>query len=467
MEHTPSICVVDDEEGIRRSVERALSGQGYGVRVFETGRALLDAHRQDRADLFILDLRLPDMDGIQLMKAIQALGGPAEFIIITGQGTVETAVEAMKLGAYDYIEKPFERAALLKVVRKALEKHRLVRENQELRHLLATGREDAFAGHNPRLRIIMELVHQVAPTSATVLIQGESGTGKEVLADTIHRLSPRRDRPFVKINCAALPETLLESELFGHERGAFTDAAETRPGKFEQAAGGTLFLDEVGDMSPAMQVKLLRVLQEREFQRVGGTRTLTVDVRILAATNTDLETAVQQGRFRQDLFFRLNVINIHLPPLRERRDDIPLLAYHFLRRYARRNGKILEGFDPEVLALFQRHDWPGNIRELQNVVERGVILSRGPLVSAEDLPERLLGPRAVDAASAGATADRGEIMVPFGTPLAEVERRYVEETVRRLSGNKNLAADLLGVNLRTIYRRLDSGGTPPAGSENV
>ena len=457
MDYQPQVCVVDDEEGIRRSVERALSGQGCTVRIFENGRSLLDHHRQEKGDLFILDLRLPDMDGIQLMKAVQALGGPAEFIIITGQGTVETAVEAMKLGAYDYIEKPFDRAALLKVVRKALEKHRLVRENQELRRLIDSGREDAFVGHNPRMRLIMELVQQVAPTSATVLIQGESGTGKEVIADTIHQLSPRRDRPFIKLNCAALPETLLESELFGHERGAFTDAREARPGKFEQAAGGTLLLDEVGDMSPAMQVKLLRVLQEREFQRVGGNRTIPADVRILAATNTDLEESVRTGRFRQDLFFRLNVINIHLPPLRERREDISLMAYHFLRRFARKNNRLLEGFDPGVLDVFQRYNWPGNIRELQNVVERGVILSHGPLITLAELPDRLVGqPEAAGGeAGPGRVSDRSEVPIPFGTPLAAVEHRYVTETVRRLGGNKNLAADLLGVNLRTIYRRLE------------
>ena len=463
MDYQPVICVVDDEEGIRRSVERTLAGQGFAVRVFENGRTLLDHHRQEKGDLFILDLRLPDMDGIQLLKAVQALGGPAEFIIITGQGTVETAVEAMKLGAYDYIEKPFDRAALLKVVRKALEKHRLVRENQELRRLIDSGREDAFVGHNPRMRIIMELVQQVAPTSATVLIQGESGTGKEVIADSIHQLSPRRDRPFVKINCAALPETLLESELFGHERGAFTDARETRAGKFEQAAGGTILLDEVGDMSPAMQVKLLRVLQEREFQRVGGTRTLQADVRVLAATNTDLEESVRAGRFRQDLFFRLNVINIHLPPLRERREDISLMAYHFIRRFARKNNRLLEGFDPEVLDVFQRYNWPGNIRELQNVVERGVILSPGPLITLAELPERLAGRTGPPGGEAdggealpGRAPDRREVPIPFGTPLADVEHRYVTETVRRLGGNKNLAADLLGVNLRTIYRRLEA-----------
>jgi two-component system response regulator HydG len=309
----------------------------------------------------------------------------------------------------------------------------------------------------------MELVQQVAPTSATVLIQGESGTGKEVIADTIHQLSPRRERPFIKINCAALPETLLESELFGHERGAFTDAREARPGKFEQAAGGTLLLDEVGDMSPAMQVKLLRVLQEREFQRVGGNRTIQADVRVLAATNTDLEESVRAGRFRQDLFFRLNVINIHLPPLRERREDISLMAYHFLRRFARKNNRLLEGFDPEVLDVFQRYNWPGNIRELQNVVERGVILSRGPLITLAELPERLVGrPGSPGGDAAGGEAgpgrvpDRSEVPIPFGTPLADVEHRYVTETVRRLGGTKNLAADLLGVNLRTIYRRLES-----------
>ncbi len=445
------IYIVDDEEGIRRSVARALTSLGYRTAVFAGSRETLDQFRREPADLLIVDLRLPDMDGLQLMKAIQALSGQPEFIIITGHGTVESAVDAMKQGAYDFIQKPFDPFTLRKTVRKALERHRLVTENLTLRRMLDQETGNFIVGHNSRMRALMELVQQVAPTSATVLIQGESGTGKGMVAQTIHDQSLRRDRPFVKINCGALPESLLESELFGHEKGAFTDAFAAHPGKFEQAAGGTLFLDEVGEMSPAMQVKLLRVLQEREFERVGGTRTYRADVRIVAATNTDIESHVRAGRFREDLFYRLNVINITLPPLRVRQEDIPLLANYFLRQYAIKNDKQIDGFSPDALALFQHYPWPGNIRELQNVIERSVILTITTTIEVTDLPERVRTPHEFPPAG----GDQGSIPIPFGTPLGEVEPLYVTEVVRRLNGNKPLAAELLGVTLRTVYRRLE------------
>jgi two-component system response regulator HydG len=462
MELNPTVFVVDDDEGMRRSVERILISQDLAVRSYASPRDALDGYRHETAALFVTDLRLPEMDGIQLMKAVHALGGHPEFVIITGHGTVETAVEAMRLGAYDYIEKPFDRAVLIKVVRKALERHRLVSENRALRRRLEADAESGLVTHNAHMRLILELIQQVAPTTATVLIQGESGTGKELIARRIHDTSPRREHPMIKVNCAALPDTLLETELFGHERGAFTDASESHPGKFEQAAGGTLFLDEVSEMSAAMQVKLLRVLQEREFERVGGARTLRVDVRILAATNRNLEEAVNRGEFRQDLFYRLNVINIHLPPLRDRREDIPLLAHTFLNRYAQKNNKSLDGFSSAALDAFYNYDWPGNIRELQNAVERAVILSRGDTVDASDLPERLreptagdIGPRTAGERENARSDELGRVALPFGIPLEEVERLYVRETVRRLKGDKKLAADILGVNLRTVYRRLE------------
>lgn len=454
------IFIVDDEEGIRRNIDRILTSQGYSTRLFSNARDALDQYREQQACLVVTDLRLPGMDGIQLIKALQALGSQTEFIVITGHGTIETAVEAMKLGAYDYIEKPFDRQSLLKLVRKALDKHRLVSENLSLRQQLEQQEEDSLIiGHSPRMRNILEMIHQVAPTTATVLIEGESGTGKELIARLIHRSSARERQPCIKVNCAALPEPLLESELFGHEKGSFTGAVEAHRGKFEQADGGTIFLDEVGEMSPAMQVKLLRVLQEREFERVGGSRSVAVDVRVLAATNRNLEQLAEQQLFRQDLFFRLNVIHLRLPPLRERKEDIHLLAHHFLKKFSLRNQKQLEGFTAEALHLLQEYHWPGNIRELQNAVERCVILTRGKLVDVADLPERLSRSRQPGTPGTGAYGNdpplaRQPVSIPFGTPLAEVETLYVQETLARLKNDKVLTASLLGINLRTLYRRL-------------
>lgn len=457
MQASPLVMVVDDQEGILRSIERILVQMHIRCITFLNPREALEFFRRERPDLLITDLRLPEMDGLQLMKAMQALGGAPEVIIITGHGTVEAAVGAMKQGAYDFLEKPFDRSTLQKLVQKALEKRRLVRENQELRSRLAGIDGPIMVGQTPRMRVISELVQQVAPTSATVLIQGESGTGKELVADTIHRLSSRRERPFVKVNCAGLPESLLESELFGHERGAFTDAVEAHPGKFEQANGGTLFLDEVGEMSPAMQVKLLRVLQEREVERLGGSHSIHVDVRFLAATNSDLDELVRQGQFRQDLYYRLNVINLHLPPLRERRDDIPLLAHHFLRKFSRQNGKNVSQISQGAMEQILRHSWPGNIRELQNVIERAVILCKRGEIDVSDLPERVLhtsGAQPPSSMQDSQTAEQTDISIPFATKLKDLERLYVTQTLLRLGGDKNLAAHILGVNLRTIYRKL-------------
>jgi two-component system response regulator HydG len=360
---------------------------------------------------------------------------------------VEEAVKAMKDGAYDFLTKPFRREQLLKLIDKALERRELIEKNKVLQQRLDDLlRQGAIIGGSPAFRRMMMLVEQVASSSATVLILGESGSGKEGVAKTIHQRSARKTGPFVAVNCASLPETLLESELFGYERGAFTGAAGRKEGRFELADGGTLFLDEIGDLSPVTQPKILRVLQEGEFERLGGTRTIRVDVRIVAATNQDLSQMVKDKRFREDLFYRLNVITIHVPPLRERREDIPLLAQHFLRIYAAKNNRRLDGLTDNALKQLEAYAWPGNVRELENVIERGVVLARGNQMDVGDLPPEI----------AGATPlPEGVISVRIGTPLAEIEQRMLDATLAATGGNKTLAAKLLGIDVRTVARKLE------------
>ncbi|HEX7551204.1 MAG TPA: sigma-54 dependent transcriptional regulator, partial [Candidatus Methylomirabilis sp.] len=349
--------------------------------------------------------------------------------------------------------KPFKRVQLEQTIRRAAEKQTLALQNRRLQarldELQGSGR---IIGTSPAMIRTLELVGQVAPSTATVLIQGESGTGKELIAGAIHHGSPRYDRSLIKLSCAALPETLLESELFGYEKGAFTGAVARKEGRFELADGGTLFLDEIGELTPAMQAKLLRVLQEGEFERLGGTHTIKVDVRLVAATNADLATLVHEKRFREDLFYRLNVITIPLPPLRERQEDIPLLAHHFLRCFAAKNAKVIAGFTEEALDVLQTYAWPGNVRELENVVERAVVLTRSPLITPADLPETLTGSE---------QAAR-HLVISIGTPLEEVEDRLIEETLRYTRGDKTLAAKLLGIATRTIYRRVKGEAEPPS-----
>jgi len=358
----------------------------------------------------------------------------------------------MKEGAYDFITKPFKRVQLEKTIKRAAEKQSLVLQNRALQQRLDRMEEvGQIIGGSPAMLRTLDLVNQVASSAATVLIQGESGTGKELIANAIHHGSPRRDRPFIKVNCAALPETLLESELFGYERGAFTGAVARKEGRFELANSGTLFMDEIGDLSPTTQAKLLRVLQEGEFERLGGTRTLKADVRLVAATNADLAVLVREKRFREDLFYRLNVITIEIPPLRERREDIPVLAQHFLRRFAAKNAKTMTGFAEETLDILQTYSWPGNVRELENVIERAVVLTRSPMISPADLPETLVGS---DQAAR-------HLVISIGTPLEEVEDRLIEETLRYTKGDKTVAAKLLGIATRTIYRRVKGETEPP------
>ena len=450
------VLVVDDDQAVREALARTLEKLGFDVAVATDGQAGLDRLREGGIHILLADLKMPKLSGQELLKAAKAIAPDVEVIVITGHGTVEDAVEAMKEGAYDFITKPFKRVQLEKTIKKAAEKQALVLQNralqQRLDELQGAGQ---IIGGSPAMLRTLDLVNQVAPSAATVLIQGESGTGKELIANAIHHGSRRCGRAFIKVNCAALPETLLESELFGYERGAFTGAVARKEGRFELADGGTLFMDEIGDLSPATQAKLLRVLQEGEFERLGGTRTLKADVRLVAATNADLATRVREKRFREDLYYRLNVITIQIPPLRERREDIPLLAQHFLRRFAAKNAKTISGFTDEAMDALQTYAWPGNVRELENVIERAVVLTRASMISSADVPETVVG-------SDQATR---HLVISIGTPLEEVEDRLIEETLRYTKGDKTLAAKLLGIATRTIYRRMKGEPEQPQGDQ--
>ena len=446
MSDPATLLIADDDPGLRQSLERTLTREGYRVILASDGNAALERLQAGGVDLVLTDLKMPGLSGIELLRAVKAIASEVDVILLTAFGTVEEAVKAMKEGAYDFLTKPFQRAQLLRLIRQALERRDLIQQNralqQRLDDLLQQG---AVIGSSPAFRRMMTLLEQVAGSSATVLVQGESGTGKELVARTIHARSARSRGPFVAVNCAALPETLLESELFGYEKGAFTGAAGRKEGRFELADGGTLFLDEVSDLSAVTQPKILRVLQEGEFERLGGTKTLRVDVRIVAATNQSLAQMVREKRFREDLYYRLNVITMTVPPLRERSEDIRVLAQHFLRVYAAKNNRRLEGFTDDAIRRLEAYAWPGNVRELENVIERGVVLTQGALMDMTDLPPEI----------AGATPlPEGVLSIRIGTPLAEVEARLLEETLRATKGNKTLTAKLLGIDPTTVLRKL-------------
>jgi two-component system response regulator HydG len=438
-----TVLVVDDDEANRVTMERILAREGYRVVHADSGRAAMERLREERVDLVLTDLKMPGMSGIDLLKAARKIDPDVEVVVMTAYGTVETAVEAMKEGAYDFVAKPLQRLALVTTLAKALEKRMLQVENRHLREQLAAIGEGEIIGRSDTMRALLDEVEQVAPSNATVLLTGESGTGKSRLAKLLHRMSRRRDGRFVALNCGAIPETLLESELFGYEKGAFTGAVGRKEGRFDLASGGTLFLDEITETTPATQVRLLRVLNDGEYERVGGTETLNANVRVVAASNRDIRKEIAEGRFREDLYYRLNVIQLHVPALRDHIEDVPLLAQHFLARFAQKNGKELRGMTPEALEVLQGYRWPGNVRELENAVERAVVLCRNDRIGIEDLP----------AALREGTDSRKRISFEVGTPLKVVERRMIEETLRYCSGDKNLAASLMGITSRTIYRR--------------
>jgi two-component system response regulator HydG len=442
----PVILVVDDEAHHRLMLRAHLVAEGYRVEEAEDGQQAVEAVAGSHFDLILMDIRMPVMDGIAALGRILEISPGTPVIMMTAYGSIESAVQALKLGAEDYLTKPLEMEELLFKVNKALDVKRLREENTLQKEALGERFDfSTIIGSGPKMLELFETLSMVAPTDATVLVLGESGTGKELVAKAIHQNSPRRNRPMVKVSCAALPETLLESELFGHEKGAFTGAVSRKRGRFELAQGGTLLLDEIGEVPPATQVKLLRVLQEREFQPLGSEKTLQADTRILAATNRDLQAEVAGGRFREDLYWRLNVVSITVPPLREHKEDIALLAEHSLEAFSRKNNKMVIGFTPRVLNLFLRYDWPGNVRELENVVERGVILTRGDRIDVEALPPQLLD----------LTADTEEAPdIHVGLSLKEMEREMIIQTLKETGGNRTRAASVLGISRKTLLNKL-------------
>jgi two-component system response regulator HydG len=453
---TATVLVVDDDRANLDSVSRIFQREGLSTLSASNGTEALDLLRKPEVSVMVTDLMMPGMDGQELLKAARTIRPDVEVVLMTAYATVETAVAAMKDGAYDFITKPLKRHALVKAVQKALEKQALVAENKSLKAKLAeigASGGKAMVGQSPAFRAMMDTLRQAAPSTATVLLMGESGTGKELAARALHEHSSRAKGPFIAVNCAAIPESILEAELFGVERGAYTGAVARREGRFERASGGTLFLDEVGEMPLSAQVKLLRVLQEGEIERLGGTQTVKVDVRLVAATNKDLQKEVSEGRFREDLYYRLNVVEVRVPALASRREDIPLLADAFLRRFAAKNGKTLRGFSEEALRILENYAWPGNIRELEHGVERAVVLARGEVLEASDLPESV---------RKGPLGSAGQLVIPIGTPMEEIERRVIHETLRHTKGDKTLAARLLGIAARTIYRKLEreASGSP-------
>ena len=444
-----TVLVVDDDRANLDSVAKIFQREGLSTLTATSGAEAVELLRRPEVSVVVTDLMMPGMDGQELLRTARAMRSDVEVVLMTAYATVETAVAAMREGAYDFITKPLKRHSLVKAVQKALERQALVAENRELKTKLADlgapgGR--TMVGQSPAFRAFMDTLRQAAPSSATVLLMGESGTGKELAARAIHELSARAKGPFIAVNCAALPETILEAELFGVEKGAFTGAVARREGRFERAHGGTLFLDEVGEMSLSAQVKLLRVLQEGEIERLGGTQMVKVDVRLVAATNKDLPREVAEGRFREDLFYRLHVVEVQIPALASRREDISLLADHFARRYAAKNRKPIRGFTPEALAALEDYAWPGNVRELEHAVERAVVLCRGEQIDAADLP---------DSVRRGPRGSAGHVVISIGTPMEEIERRVIHETLRHTKGDKTLAARLLGIAARTIYRKLE------------
>ncbi len=438
------ILVVDDEAIIRESLRDWLADAGHYVLTAENGSQALAIIQKEKPSVAIADLVMPGMDGIELMKRTKELAVDTAFIIITAYGSIPTAVAAVREGAYDYIEKPFSPERVELLIEKLAERQKLVKENIALRQKLEERYcFESIVAKSPQMKQIIELIKVVAKSNTTVLITGESGTGKELVTRAIHSRSRRRDRPFVAVSCAALPESLLSSELFGHEKGAFTGAHIQRKGKIEFANRGTLFLDEIGEMSANIQVHLLRVLEEKEFARVGGNELVRADVRIISATNKDLKKAVASGQFREDLYYRLNVVNIELPPLRERREDILLLAGHFLRKFTQENQKELSGFSREVSDFLLKYQWPGNVRELENTIERAVILAKGRYIDINSLLQR---------ASAS-----GTLALP-GTSLKEVERSHIVGILNQTSGNYTEAARILGISRATLYHKVKEYG---------
>jgi DNA-binding NtrC family response regulator len=457
MARTGRILVVDDEVNARTALAELLRDEGYDVETAADAFKALGKYESFSPHIVVTDLKMPGMDGIELVKKIRSSEEPAAVVVMTAFGAVASAVDAMRAGAAEYLTKPLNFDELLVVLDKVFEQQALRRETRQLRARVRDRvAPNNIVGVSPPMQRVFEVVDQVAPSRATVLITGESGTGKELVANALHQRSNRATGPFVKLHCAALAESLLESELFGHEKGSFTGAMARKDGRFQIADGGTLFLDEIGEISPAIQVKLLRFLQEHEFERVGGNQTIRVDVRVIAATNRDLVDMVAKGKFREDLFYRLNVVGLEMPPLRDRRTDIPALAKFFLDRFTKENAKPIEGFTPEAIERLTAYDWPGNVRELENAIERAVVLCNTPIIEARQLPSSVQ-PR---------MAPAGMPVIP-GATMGDIERYAILETLKATGGSTSKAAETLGISVRTIQYRLHQYNEAPRSDVDV
>ena len=443
-----NILVVDDEKNIREGLSKLLDLEGYRTLLAADGKEALATLERGDMDLVITDLKMPNLPGEELLRQVQGSMPGLPVIILTGHGTIESAVAAMKQGAYDYLTKPVDMGRLTLLVSRALAEWEVKRQYREaLKELQKRNQFSNIIGKSDAMKKIFEVVQLVSASRASVLITGESGVGKEMIADAIHYNSDRKDKPLIKVHCAALTESLLESELFGHERGAFTGAVARKRGRFELAHRGTIFLDEIGEISQSVQIKLLRVLQDRSFERVGGEETIEVDVRVIAATNRDLKEAIGKGEFREDLYYRLNVVNIHIPPLRERPEDIPLLISSFLTEFARAASKRIDGIDPRARAALYGYSWPGNIRELRNCIESAVVMCRGNQITVEDLPPHI-----------HSSGDKSVLRLGLGLTLAQAEKEIIQAVLLQHNGNKTRAAEQLGIGRKTLHRKLQEYG---------
>jgi DNA-binding NtrC family response regulator len=443
-----TILVIDDEKNIREGLAAALELDGYDVLLAADGTEGLNIALHEEIDLVITDLKMPGVSGEEVLRRVTTETPGIPVIVLTGHGTVENAVEAMRAGAYDFLTKPLNLDRLSLLVKRALQNRELVLQHRELEREIENRKSfEHIIGKSPAMNKLFEVVRRVSPTKASVLITGESGVGKELIANAIHNLSPRKEAPFIKVHCAALAESLLESELFGHEKGAFTGAIARKRGRFELAQGGTIFLDEIGEINQSVQIKLLRVLQEKKFERVGGEETIEVDVRVIAATNKDLEKEIAAGRFREDLFYRLNVVSIDVPPLRERKDDLPLMITSFIKEFADENGKKIEGIDPKARSALYAYDWPGNVRQLRNCIESAVVMASGTIITSDELPP-----------SIRPGAEVPSIHIPVGVSMAEAEKQVILQTLTAQNGNKSRAAEVLEIGRKTLHRKLAEYG---------
>ncbi len=443
-----TILVCDDEKNIREGLALAFELEDYNVLTAENGKVAWSLINKNDVDLVITDLRMDEMNGQELLKKVVSTYPNIPVVILTGHGTIETAVNAMRDGAVDFFTKPLDLDRLLLLVKKSLKHKDLIDENikikEELAALKASNNYGKMIGNSSQIRKLLETINQVAPTKASVLVTGESGVGKELVADAIHQISNRRNGPFIKVHCAALSESLLESELFGHEKGAFTGAVSSKKGRFELANGGTIFLDEIGEINLATQIKILRVLQERQFERVGGEKTITVDVRIVTATNKNLLKEIEKGNFREDLYYRLNVVHVEVPPLRERKEDIPLLMASFLDQINKENNTEVKGFTSDAKAALYKYDWPGNIRELRNCIEASIVMCRNEFVDVKDLPPQITQDH-----------ESQSLNIEVGLSLAEVEKKVILSTLNSLNGNKSKTAEVLKIGRKTLHRKLE------------